>query len=194
LTVVLVAIFAPVLAPQDPTKLNLGKRLLPPIWITGSDPTFILGTDQLGRDMLSRLILGSRISVVVGISAVALSALVGVTLGLVSGFFGGWTDTLISRAIDSFMAIPFIVLALAVVSILGGSLVNIIIVLGFTGWVSFARVVRGEVLTVRERDYVAAARSIGQRNVFLLSRHVLVVELPGPGRPTADGDVGPDAG
>ncbi|MCW5849482.1 MAG: ABC transporter permease [Anaerolineae bacterium] len=171
--VVVIAILAPTIAPLDPTKLNLGKRLLPPIWITGSDPTFLLGTDQLGRDMLSRLLWGSRISAVVGVAAVALSALIGVTLGLVSGFFGGWVDILISRALDSFMAIPFIVLALAVVSVLGGSLVNIIIVLGFTGWVSFARVVRGEVLTVRERDYVTAARSIGQRNRPILVRHIL---------------------
>lgn len=171
--VLLVAIFAPVLAPHDPTKLNLGKRLLPPFWITGSDPTFLLGTDQLGRDMLSRLIYGSRISVTVGVSAVLLSALIGITLGLLSGFFGGWVDTIISRALDSFMAIPFIVLALAVVSVLGPNLVNLIIVLGITGWVSFTRVVRGEVLSVRERDYVTAVRSIGQRTPQILARHIL---------------------
>lgn len=171
--VVLAALLAPVISPHDPTRLNLGKRLRPPVGVENSDPGNILGTDQLGRDMLSRLLWGSRISVIVGVSAVSVAALIGVTLGLLSGFFGGVVDLIISRALDSFMAIPFIVLALAVVSMLGGSLINIIIVLGFTGWVSFARVVRGEVLTVRERDYVTAARSIGQRNGWILVRHIL---------------------
>ncbi|MFN8484255.1 MAG: ABC transporter permease [Anaerolineae bacterium] len=171
--VVLIAILAPVISPHDPTRLQLGKRLLPPFWIEGSDPAYVLGTDQLGRDMLSRLIWGSRISVVVGIAAVAIAAVIGVTLGLISGFFGGWMDTLISRGIDSFMSIPFIVLALAVVSVLSPNLLNLIIVLGITGWVSFARVVRGEVLTTRTRDYVTAAQAVGQRDRRILTRHIL---------------------
>ena len=172
-TVVVVAITAPLIAPHDPTRLQLGRRLLPPFWLPGANPAHFLGTDQLGRDVLSRLIWGSRVSVIVGVSAVALSALIGVTLGLVSGFFGGWVDGLISRAIDSFMAIPFIVLALAVVSVLGASLPNLILVLGITGWVSFARVVRGEVMSVKERDYIAAVQSVGQRTPLILIRHIL---------------------
>ncbi|MEM7124782.1 MAG: ABC transporter permease [Chloroflexota bacterium] len=171
------AIAAPLLAPHDPTALNLKARLLPPFWHEEGDITFLLGTDQLGRDLLSRLIYGARISVTVGLAGVVVSMLVGVTLGLISGYVGGLLDTLISRMLDTFMSIPFILLALAVVGALGvgegSNLLTLIAILGLTGWVTFARVIRGEVLSVKERDYVEAANSIGQSQQGILIRHVL---------------------
>lgn len=175
--VIVIALGAPLLAPHDPTQLNLRSRLLPPFWDAEGDMTYLLGTDQLGRDLLSRIIYGSRISVLVGVLGVAVSLVVGVILGLVSGYVGRWVDIIISRMLDTFMSIPFIVLALAVVGALGprqgSGIVTLVVVLGLTGWVTFARVIRGEVLSVKEREYVEAARSIGQRNGQILARHVL---------------------
>jgi peptide/nickel transport system permease protein len=176
--VVMVAITAPWLAPHDPTELNLKARLQPPFWNAEGDTTYLLGTDQLGRDVLSRLIYGSRVSVTVGILGVVASLFIGVTFGLVSGYAGNKVDAAFSRVLDTFMAIPFILLAMAVVGALGppkegSGLVTLILVLGVTGWVVFARVVRGEVFSVKRRDYVAAAHSIGQRHPTILARHIL---------------------
>lgn len=181
LVLVLIALIcafgADVLAPHDPAQINVRGRLLPPAWDAEGDPTYFLGTDQLGRDLLSRLIHGSRISVTVGVAGVIVSLVIGVGLGLLSGYVGGVIDAVISRVLDTFMAIPFILLALAVVGALGvgegSGLLTLIIVLGLTGWVTFARVVRGEVLAVKQREYVEAARSIGQRDFWIVLRHVL---------------------
>lgn len=174
---VIAAFGAPLLAPYDPTEINLKTRLLPPIWSEGGDPSFVLGTDQLGRDLLSRIIFGSRISLLVGIGGVAIALVIGVTLGLVSGFFGGILDILISRTLDTFMAIPFIILALAVIGVLGvkggNNVLRLIVVLALANWVVFTRVVRGEVLSVKARDYVEAAHAIGQRTPKIILRYVL---------------------
>jgi peptide/nickel transport system permease protein len=166
------ALFAPLLAPHEPTRLQLGQRFLPPFWMENGSWTYPLGTDQLGRDIWSRILYGARISVIVGVTASIFSGIIGVGLGLLAGFYGGWVDSLISRVIDTFLAIPFIVLALAVVTVLSPGLVNLIIVLSITGWVTYARVVRGEVLSVKERDYVTAARVIGVNEVMIALRHV----------------------
>lgn len=175
--VLLAAVGAPLLAPHDPTELNLKARLLPHSWHEEGDINFLLGTDQLGRDLLSRLIYGARVSVTVGIAGVVVSMFIGVTLGLVSGYVGGLVDMVISRMLDTFMSIPFILLALAVVGALGvgegSNMITLIVILGLTGWVTFARVIRGEVLSVKERDYVEAAHSIGQSRQGILARHVL---------------------
>lgn len=174
---VITALAAPLLAPHDPTKLDLKARLLPPAWSDEGDPTYILGTDQLGRDLLSRIIFGSRISLIVGVGGVSLAMVIGVTLGLLSGFFGGMIDILISRTLDTFLAIPFIILALAVIGVLGvkngNNVLKLIVVLALANWVIFARVVRGEVLSVKNRDYVEAAYSIGQNNAKIILRHIL---------------------
>ena len=176
LTAVFTAIFAPWIAPHDPAAFNFQGRLLPPAWL-GGEPEYFLGSDQLGRDLLSRLIYGSRVSLLVGLLGVMVSLVVGVGLGLISGFMGGFIDDFISRVIDTFMAIPFIVLALAVIGVLGprggNSLVILIVVLGLTGWITFARVVRGEVLSVRNLEYVEAASALGQRRLIILLKHVL---------------------
>jgi len=167
------ALGAPWLAPHDPARLNVRSRFVPPVWQAEGDARYVLGTDQLGRDVLSRLIYGSRVSIVVGAAGVVLSIAVGVLLGLLAGYFGGWLDGLISRITDTFMSIPFIILALAAVGVLGPGLINLIIVLGLTGWVVFARVVRGEVLSVKAMEYVTAARTIGQTPLRIALRHVL---------------------
>lgn len=175
--VVIMAVAAPLLTPHDPTKLNIKARLVPPAWSEGGDPAFLLGTDQLGRDLLSRVIYGSRISLLVGLGGVIVALVVGVLLGLISGFFGGILDTVISRILDTFMAIPFIILALAVMGVLGvkggNNVLRLIIVLALANWVIFARVVRGDVLSVKARDYVEAARAIGQSTPKILWRYIL---------------------
>ncbi|MDE0098270.1 MAG: ABC transporter permease [Truepera sp.] len=173
---VLMAVGAPLIAPLSPMEFNFRSRLLPPSWL-GGEPGFFLGTDQLGRDLLSRLIFGARISLLVGVLGVLISLLIGVTLGLISGYVGGLVDNFISRIIDTFMAIPFILLALAVVGVVGtsggNSLTILVVVLGLTGWVTFARVVRGEVLSVKNLEYVEAANALGQRDFLVIFRHVL---------------------
>jgi ABC-type dipeptide/oligopeptide/nickel transport system permease subunit len=171
--VVLVAILAPVLSPYDPAKQNIVHRLEPPFWAEDGSMTHPLGTDSLGRDILSRVIYGSRVSIFVGLIATAASALVGVSLGLIAGFLGGGTDAVISRVGDVQQAIPFLILAIAVAAMLGPGLFNLILVLVITTWVTFFRVVRGEVLSVREELYVLGARSIGASNARIMLRYIL---------------------
>ena len=173
---VILAVGAPLLAPHDPTAFNFKGRLLPPSWL-GGEPGYFLGTDQLGRDLLSRLIFGTRISLAVGVIGVGISLLMGVTLGLISGYIGGLVDSFISRVIDTFMAIPFILLALAVVGVVGtsggNSILILVVVLGLANWVVFARVVRGEVLSVKNLEYVEAANALGQVSFRVIYKHVL---------------------
>ena len=167
-----VATLAPALAPGDPIKNSLLDRLTPP------NAQHVLGTDTLGRDVASRLLYGARVSLIVGLSAVLLAGALGITLGLLSGWYRGWVDDLVMRVGDVQLAFPVLVLAVAVLAVLGGSLANLIIVLGLTSWITYARIVRGEVLTLRERDFVAAARALGARDAWILRRHLLPNVLP----------------
>ncbi|HEV8226006.1 MAG TPA: ABC transporter permease [Methylomirabilota bacterium] len=167
------AVLAPQIAPWDPARQMLLKRLRPPMWEARGLREHPLGTDHLGRDILSRILYGGRISLGVGLSAVTLSCLVGVTLGLLAGFHGGRTDALIMRVVDVFLAIPYILLAMGVVFALGASLLNVILVMALTRWVQFARIVRADVLSIREREFVSGARARGNRSMRLLLRHVL---------------------
>ena len=168
-----VASAAPRLVPADPIKLRFDLRLAPPAWLPGGTWKHPLGTDELGRDVLSRVFYGSRISVVVGFSAVCIATAIGVSTGLLAGYYGGVADTVIGRLVDAFVSIPFIILALATVGVLGPGLLNLIIVLGAVGWVSFNRVVRGETLALGAREFVLAARALGQTNARILKRHLL---------------------
>ena len=170
--VALAAIFADVIAPSAPDRQLLTARLDPPSWL-GGEHGYILGTDQLGRDVLSRVIYGSRVSLIVGLAGVLLSGTLGVTLGLVAGYFGGYWDRVIMRVTDVQQAIPALVLAIAVVAVLRPSLLNLIIVLAVTTWVAFARVVRSEVLALRETLFVEAARVVGARDRRIIARHIL---------------------
>jgi peptide/nickel transport system permease protein len=173
LGVIGVAIFADHLAAHEPSKQRLIARFKPPAWMQGGSATYPLGTDNVGRDILSRIIHGSRISLVVGFCAVGVSMLIGVTLGLLSGFLGGRTDVTIMGVVDIMLAFPQIILAFAMVAVLGPGIGNIILVLGLTGWERYARVVRAEVLALREREFVQAARALGVPTVRILFRHVM---------------------
>jgi peptide/nickel transport system permease protein len=167
------ALAAPWVAPRDPAKQSLIRRFTPPVWQAGGDPDYPLGTDQVGRDVLSRLIHGARISLLVGVAAVVVSLVVGVIAGLVSGFLGGRVDSVIGTVVDVTLSFPQILLALAFVAALGPSLVTVILVLGLTGWERYTRVVRAEVLVLREKEFIEAARAMGVGRVRTLFRHVL---------------------
>jgi len=167
--VVLCAVLAPLLAPFDPNAQDLLTRLSPPQWTGGH----LLGTDNLGRDVLSRLIYGARISLFVGLAVALISGTIGALIGIVAGYRGGWADRVLMRLADVQLAFPAILLALAVVAFLGNGLWVVIIVLGVTNWVSYARVTRSSVLSLRERDYVLEARAIGVGPATIMRRHLL---------------------
>lgn len=170
--VTLSAIAAPLVAPHDPYLQDLAGRLAPPFW-SGGTLSHPLGTDQLGRDILSRLIWGGRVSLAIGVTAVLLSGLIGVAAGIVSGFYGRVVDEVIMRLAEVRLALPLILLVIAAVVIFGPSLLNLIVILALTGWVPYARIVRSEVLSVREREFVMAARTIGARDARIMRRHIL---------------------
>ena len=178
LFVIASAIFASWISPHDPLDQDVEQRLLPPIGQTGADPKFLLGTDHLGRDIFSRLIYGARISLAVSISAVAFSSVLGTVIGLLSGFYGGKVDSIFMRLADVQLAFPFILLAIAIIAVLGPSLQNIIIVMGITGWVIYARVVRAEVLSLREKEYITAVRALGGSNGRIIFKHLFPNVIP----------------
>ncbi len=163
----LAALFAPLLAPYDPLTMNLIEQLSRP------SAAHWLGQDVNGSDILSRLLYGARISLVVSLAVVALAGSIGVVLGLISGYFGGWTDTLLMRLVDILLAFPGLLLAIALVAVLGPDVKNVIIALTVLGWVSFARLVRGQVLAVKEREFVLAARAAGASNRRIMLVHIL---------------------
>ncbi|NDW04973.1 ABC transporter permease [Jiella pacifica] len=171
---VLAALLAPVLGLDSPVRGSLSARLDPPTW-TGlfSPGPHPLGTDQLGRDILSRIIYGSRVTLAVAAAAVILGGIVGVGLGIVAGYFRGMTDRILMRLVDIQLAFPLMLLALLVVAALGPSLRNIIIVLALTSWIRYARIIRGQVLAVREREFVQSARAIGSGTLRIMFRHIL---------------------
>jgi ABC-type dipeptide/oligopeptide/nickel transport system permease subunit len=166
-----VATFAGHIAPHDPTFQTLGKRLTPGVWVPGGSTTFPLGTDHLGRDMLSRLIYGSRISIIVGLSTVAIAGTIGTLLGLVSGYYGGKLDDLIMRWADIQMAFPGLLLALSVLALFGPSLQNMVLVLALNNWMWYARLTRGVMLSMREVLFVEAARVVGASNARIIFKH-----------------------
>ena len=163
----LVAVLAPILAPYDPGHIDTNILLQPP------SAAHWLGTDELGRDVLSRMIYGSRISLMVGFVAVGLATFIGVIVGAVSGYYGGWVDEVMMRFVDVMLTFPSFFLILAVIAMLEPSIVNVMIVIGITGWMGVARLVRAEFLSLRKRDFVAAAQSIGQSDFAIIFRHIL---------------------
>jgi peptide/nickel transport system permease protein len=173
LVIALVAVCAGVIAPADPEAIDVNHRLRPPKAVAPSLEKYLLGGDQLGRDILSRIIYGARISLTVGVTAVLLSGSLGMLLGLLAGYYGGRTDEVIMRLADIQLAIPTILLAIALVGVLGPSLRNLILVLGITGWVIYARTIRGVVLSLREQQFVEAARALGSGDRRTLFRCIL---------------------
>jgi peptide/nickel transport system permease protein len=172
-TAVLVAIFAPYLTPHDPFAQNLNLRLIPPVWMDGSQPEHLLGTDQIGRDYLSRLIYGARISMLIGVLTVITSGLIGITVGIIGGFYGGRTDDAVMFLITCRLSIPLILVALTVVALVGSSLTVVILTLGLLLWDRFAVVARTTTMQVRNLDYIAAAQAAGASRVHILMREVL---------------------
>ncbi len=167
------AIFAPLLAPHDPNVQQLAIAAKPPAWLAGGIPAYPLGTDNLGRDILSRMLWGARIASIVGLCVVAIGGTIGVGCGLVAGYFGGPLDTAISRLADMQLAFPLVLLAIAIVGVVGPGLWTIVATLGITSWVQYVRVIRAETLALRERDFVAAAVATGVSPARILWRHIL---------------------
>ena len=162
------AVFAPWVAPYGPLEMNLLEPYLPP-----GSPGHLLGTDNFGRDILSRIIYGSRISLLIGIVVVSIASVVGTVLGVMAGYWGGWVDNLVMRLVEIFYAFPFLILVIAVIALFGPSIFNVMWVLGLVSWPLYARLVRGQVLTLRETDYIEAARAAGVGPWRIMFRHIL---------------------
>ncbi len=173
LLLVVSGVAAPMLAPYDPQEQMLENRLSPPNWQWQGSVRHWLGTDNLGRDILSRIIYGSRISLLVGVTSVVLAGLVGCLLGAIAGYFGNLTDEVINKITEIFLAFPFLLLAIALMAFLGQGLLNLILALMLSRWVQYCRIVRGEVLSLRERDFVTAARALGGKDFYILLKHVV---------------------
>jgi peptide/nickel transport system permease protein len=169
----LIAVLADVIAPADPEVGALGMRFRPPAWQAGGVEQHLLGTDHLGRDVLSRLIYGARVSMVVGITAVLFAGAVGTALGILSGYIGGWVDQVIMRVTDAWLALPALTFAIFLAAVVGPSEMNIVIILGLVYWTRYARVIRGEVLSLRERDFVRLAVVAGCSRWTIMRRHIL---------------------
>jgi peptide/nickel transport system permease protein len=167
------ALFASWIVPHDPLAVNIRHRLAPPVWMEGGATRHLLGTDQVGRDLLSRVIYGGRVSLVVGVVAVLISATIGVLAGLGAGYFGGRTDWAVMTLVNVMLTFPFVLLALAVIAVLGPSLPNMIAVLGAAGWPIYTRVVRAETLAIREREFILAGRALGMGHARIVFRQIL---------------------
>jgi peptide/nickel transport system permease protein len=172
------AIFAPLIVPHDPYYQNLSMRMSPPMWAEGGSLSHPLGTDTYGRDLLSRIIYGLRISLLVGVASMLFSCTIGTLAGLFAGFKGGWLEQVIMRFADAHLSFPEILLAVMIVAVLGGSIVNLIIVLGVSSWMIYARIIFGLTRSIRTRMFVEAARSFGASDYYILFRHILPQTLP----------------
>src|SRR5213594_3603570 len=173
LLLVVIALAAPVIAPHDPVRQSLRARLAAPTLSAADGKAHVLGTDHLGRDVLSRMVYGARVSLLVGFAAVVVGGLIGATLGIVAGFRGGWTDSTIMTIADAQLAFPFILLAIGIIAVLGPSFPTLIVVIGLSGWVNYARILRSQVLVLRSREFVDAIRALGGSVTRMVSRHIL---------------------
>jgi ABC-type dipeptide/oligopeptide/nickel transport system permease subunit len=170
---VLMALFAPWIAPQDPNDSDLMRRLQPPVWMEGGEWSYFLGCDALGRDLLSRIIYGSRVSIFIGATVIVLATGIGIATGLLAGYLGGWVDSVISRIVDILLAFPYLLFAIGLMAMMGPGLHNIILALAYKEWVIPCRLVRGETMALREIEYVEAARSVGASSWYIMGRELL---------------------
>lgn len=170
---VIMAIAAPLVAPHDPHETDLFRRLQPPAWMEGGEWSFLLGCDALGRDILSRIIYGARISIFIGAAVILVATTVGTLAGLAAGYLRGWTDVVISRLVDILLGFPYLIFAIALIAMTGPGLQNIILALAYKEWVIPCRVVRGETLAAREIEYVEAARAVGGSSRYIMLREIL---------------------
>lgn len=173
LTLVLLCVLSPLFIVHDPYTSDLSQRLLPPEYFSNGWHGHVLGTDALGRDILTRLLIGGRYSLFISVCTVVCTAVVGVTLGIIAGYFGGWVDTLIMRFAEVQSAIPTMVLAIAVISILGNSTFNLIMVLVITRWIQYTRMIRGQVMAIRRNEFVSAAKVMGASKLWIMFREIL---------------------
>ncbi|MBN9255648.1 MULTISPECIES: ABC transporter permease [unclassified Mesorhizobium] len=178
LIALLAAVLAPLIAPQDPLAQDLMLERLPPFWMSGAEPGYWLGTDSLGRDLLSRLIFGARIAFIVAFAAAMAACLVGSALGLIAGYFGGWADRIISRVVDVWMAFPPVLFAILLVAVLGTGLSSVILAIAIIDWTRFCRVIRAEAMSQSRMDYVESARIAGYGRVGIMLREVLPNVVP----------------
>ena len=169
---VIPALFAPQVAPYDPLKGSLANRLKPPAWQQGGSIEHVLGTDKLGRDMLSRIIYGARVSLAVSLVAIFVGGVIGTALGMISGYFGGWVDALLMRLVDISLSLPTILLALVLVAAVGPSFGTVITILMIFLWARYARLVRGETLAIKERDFIARAQVAGASHIRIMARYI----------------------
>src|SRR5262245_35303639 len=167
------ALLAPWVAPHNPVRERLVDRLLPPAWADEGDGRYLLGTDHLGRDLVSRIIYGSRVSLVVGFAAVSIGGALGIALGVAAGFLGGQTDEVIMAVADMQLAFPTILFAIAIIAVLGPSFANLVVVIGISGWVTYARIARAQVLSLREKEFIEAIRAQGCGPQRIICRHIL---------------------
>jgi peptide/nickel transport system permease protein len=173
LALVVTALLSAYVAPHNPIRERLMDRLLPPAWADDGEWRYVLGTDHLGRDLVSRIIYGSRVSLVVGFAAVIVGGVLGISLGVAAGFLGGHTDEVIMALADMQLAFPTILMAIAIIAVLGPNFTNLVLVIGISGWVTYARIARGQVLSVREQEYVEAIRAQGGSRWRIVWRHIL---------------------
>jgi peptide/nickel transport system permease protein len=168
-----VALSANLVAPFDPNEAHLLDRLSPPTWLSHGGSGYLLGTDQLGRDIFSRILYGTRVSLLIGLLSVSISMIVGLALGTCAGFYRGWFDALVSRFADLLMAFPYLIFAIGMMAVIGPGFWNLVLALSFKGWVEFFRLVRGETLAQQCREYVEAARAMGASSGRIIGRHIL---------------------
>lgn len=178
LSLIIIAVFAAWLAPHNPYSQDITQRLAPPVWIEGGISDHLLGTDHLGRDILSRIMYGSRISLVIGFSAVTLQLMLGVALGMLAGYYQGWVDKSISFLIDAMLSFPYILFAISLVAVLGASFQNIIIALALSGWTTYARISRIETIKLKEQEFVLATRSLAYSSWRIITKHILPNMIP----------------
>ncbi len=170
---IVMAIFAPLIAPHDPYETDLFRRLQPPAWQAGGEWSYLLGCDALGRDILSRIIYGTRISIFIGAAVILVATTIGILAGLASGYLRGWVDVVISRLVDILLGFPYLIFAIGLMAMMGPGLVNIILALAYKEWVIPCRVVRGETLVTRELEYVEAARALGASKSHIMLKEIL---------------------
>lgn len=175
---VVVAVFAPWIAPHSPVESDITVRLNPPAWMDGGDPQYLLGTDRFGRDILSRIIFGTRVSLIVSLLAIFFSGSIGTLVGLVSGYYGGWVDALLMRLTDIGLSIPMLLIAILLAVVLGPSFQNVVIVISLLLWPRYARQIRGETLSIKEQDFIATARVSGCSDWRIMWVHIFPNVMP----------------
>ncbi len=173
LSFILIAILAPFVAPHDPLKASIVNRLQPPFWIEGGSSTYLLGADEIGRDILSRIIYGARVSILVGLVTVAISGFLGTLLGSFAGYFRGRFDAILSRFADLLLSFPYLIFAIFLMSIVGPGFFNLIVILCFKSWVNFFRLSRGEMISEKTKEYVEAAQALGESDIKIIFKEIL---------------------